>query len=63
MQSVHNGKDYQDEPLRLLAVIAAPHDGIADIIEQDKVVEDLLVNGWLNPGVLKDGEPSQYTTE
>ncbi|MCL4108097.1 UNVERIFIED_CONTAM: hypothetical protein GTU68_012833 [Idotea baltica] len=61
-QSVHNGTDYQHEPLRLLAVIAAPRDAVAEIIKRNTAVEELLVNEWLNLVVLEDGNFYQYTT-
>jgi uncharacterized protein YbcC (UPF0753/DUF2309 family) len=63
LQSVHNGKDAQHEPLRLLAVIAAPREAVADIIRKHKVLEDLLVNGWLNLVVVEDGIFHRYTTK
>ncbi len=63
LQSVHNGKDAQHEPLRLLAVVAAPREAVADIIRKHKVLEDLLVNGWLNLVVVEDGIYHRYTTK
>ena len=46
-QSVHDGKDYQHHPLRLLAVIAAPRSAITAVLSRHKNVEDLAVNGWV----------------
>jgi uncharacterized protein YbcC (UPF0753/DUF2309 family) len=60
-QSIHNGQDYQHEPLRLLSVIAAPKAAVADIIERHKVLEDLIANGWMNLVVLDKGEFHRYT--
>ena len=63
LQSVHNGTDLQHEPLRLLSVIAAPRDAVSAIIQRNKVVEDLLINNWLNLVVLDEGEWYRFTTE
>lgn len=62
-QSVHNGAEFQHEPLRLLSVIAAPRTAVADIIHRNHVVEDLLVNSWLNLVVLDDNEWYRFTTD
>jgi uncharacterized protein YbcC (UPF0753/DUF2309 family) len=62
-QSVHNGQNYQHEPLRLLAVIAAPRHAVGDIIKRNKVVEELLQNGWMNLIVLDNGSAVRYTTK
>lgn len=61
-QSVHDGQNYQHEPLRLLAVIAAPKTAVAEIINRHKLLHELLTNGWLNLTVLEDGEFHRYTT-
>lgn len=55
-QSVHDGNDFYHQPLRLLSVIAAPRDAVAAIIQSHKVVEDLLINNWLNLVVLDNGK-------
>lgn len=62
-QSIHNGAEFQHEPLRLLSVIAAPCDAVADIIQRNKVVEDLVVNDWLNLVVLDDGQWYRFTSQ
>jgi len=62
-QSVHNGKDLQHKPLRLLSVIAAPREAVADIIQRNKLLEDLLTNNWLNLVVLDSGEWYRFTAK
>lgn len=53
-QSVHNGNEFQHEPLRLLAIIAAPRESVAAIIQRHELLDNLLVNRWLNL-VVQDG--------
>ncbi|QSX33889.1 DUF2309 domain-containing protein [Shewanella avicenniae] len=46
-QSVHDGKQYRHQPLRLSAYIQAPQTAIAAIIERYQDVASLVNNGWL----------------
>jgi uncharacterized protein YbcC (UPF0753/DUF2309 family) len=54
-ESVHDGKAYRHEPLRLLSVVAAPRDTINAILERHSTVENLVVNGWVQLVALEDG--------
>lgn len=47
MQSVHNGKDWVHQPLRLSVIIDAPQQAIAGIIERHAHVKHLVDNQWL----------------
>jgi hypothetical protein len=47
-QSLHDGKNYQHEPLRLNVFIEAPIDAMNDILEKHTSVRNLCDNGWLN---------------
>ncbi|NEX62113.1 YbcC family protein [Noviherbaspirillum galbum] len=47
-QSLHDGKRWMHEPLRLTVVIDAPADRIEAIIARHAAVRDLLENGWLH---------------
>lgn len=47
-QSVHDGRQWRHEPLRLQSVIAAPRDSIERVIRKHKLVADLLHHGWLH---------------
>lgn len=47
-QSVHDGRRYVHEPLRLTVVIDAPKASIDRVIAQHEVVRQLLTNGWLH---------------
>jgi uncharacterized protein YbcC (UPF0753/DUF2309 family) len=46
-QSVHDGNDYQHDPLRLNVVIEAPIDAMNGILEKHAAVRDLCDNGWV----------------
>ncbi|TWU13888.1 hypothetical protein CA54_27290 [Symmachiella macrocystis] len=61
-QSLHDGDELHHEPLRLLSVIAAPRNAVAEVIQSNQVVEDLLINGWLNLIVIEHGEFYRHTT-
>ena len=60
-QSLHDGTDYQHEPLRLLAVIAAPRSAIDDIVARHSLLEDLLSNDWLNLVAIDEGSFYRYS--
>ena len=48
MQSLHNGKHWMHEPLRLSVFIEAPQDAMDDIIVRHDLVRQLVDNGWLH---------------
>jgi hypothetical protein len=48
MQSLHNGKHWVHEPLRLSVFIEAPATPIDDIIARHESVRLLVENGWLH---------------
>ncbi|MBX9790991.1 MAG: DUF2309 domain-containing protein [Pirellulales bacterium] len=47
-QSVHDGRQLQHEPLRLLVVVEAPCSAIGTILNRHPAVRDLATNGWLH---------------
>ncbi|MDP2178126.1 MAG: DUF2309 domain-containing protein [Methylicorpusculum sp.] len=47
-QSLHNGKQWMHEPLRLTVVIDAPRVAIERVIQQHTVVQQLINHGWLH---------------
>ncbi|QDV75569.1 hypothetical protein Spa11_37880 [Botrimarina mediterranea] len=61
-ESVHDGKAYRHEPLRLLSVVAAPRTSITAILERHGNVESLVVNGWVQLVAMEDGKFYQLTT-
>lgn len=63
LQSIHDGTDFYHQPLRLLSVIAAPREEVTSIVQRNKVVEDLLINGWLNLVVLDQGDYYRFTAK
>jgi uncharacterized protein YbcC (UPF0753/DUF2309 family) len=46
-QAVHDGENYQHEPVRLNVIIEAPVEAMNTILEKHKSVRDLCDNGWL----------------
>jgi len=47
LQSVHDGKRWMHQPLRLSVYIDAPQNEISAILERHKTVSDLVNNDWL----------------
>jgi uncharacterized protein YbcC (UPF0753/DUF2309 family) len=47
-QSVHDGKDYAHEPLRLSVCIEAPREAMTDILKRHGNVRALFDNRWLH---------------
>lgn len=47
-QSLHNGKQWMHEPLRLTVVIDAPRVAIERVIQQHTVLQQLINHGWLH---------------
>jgi hypothetical protein len=47
-QAVHNGENYQHEPIKLNVIIEAPLEAMNSILEKHKMVKDLCDNGWLH---------------
>ncbi len=48
LQSLHNGRNWVHEPLRLSVFIEAPEAAMDDIIERNQLVRELVDNGWLH---------------
>jgi uncharacterized protein YbcC (UPF0753/DUF2309 family) len=48
LQSLHNGKRWMHEPLRLSVFIEAPEAPMDDIISRHALVRQLVDNGWLH---------------
>jgi hypothetical protein len=47
MQSIHDGVNYQHEPLRLSVVINAPKEAMNNILEKHPSVKELCENQWI----------------
>ena len=47
MQSLHNGKQWMHQPLRLSVYIEAPQSAIQEIVNQHQFVKNLIDNNWL----------------
>ena len=47
LQSVHDGKHFVHEPVRLSAFIAAEPEAISEVLSRQPKVRELVDNGWL----------------
>lgn len=47
-QSVHDGENYQHEPLRLSVIIEAPLEAMNDVLRRHEGVKELFDNRWLH---------------
>ena len=48
MQSLHDGKQWMHEPMRLSVFLQAPQAAMDDIIARHELVRQMLDNGWLH---------------
>ncbi len=48
MQSLHDGKQWMHEPMRLSVFLQAPQEAMDDIIDRHELVRQMLDNGWLH---------------
>jgi len=60
-QSVHDGKQLQHEPLRLLVLITAPRSSVQRIIEKHAAVRNLVTNGWVCLVAWEDNQFFRWT--
>jgi uncharacterized protein YbcC (UPF0753/DUF2309 family) len=54
-QSLHNGKVWVHEPLRLTVVIEAPRDRIERVLAKHDAVRQLVEHGWLHLWHMNEG--------
>lgn len=59
LQSVHDGENYQHEPVRLNVIIEAPMDAMNAILEKHPSVRNLCDNAWIH--LLKLNEEGQVS--
>jgi uncharacterized protein len=59
-QSIHDGKKYQHEPLRLSVFIEAPREKIASVVRSHDLVSELVCNGWLTLLAIEDSSLFQF---
>ncbi|MGB5831745.1 MAG: putative inorganic carbon transporter subunit DabA, partial [Thiohalocapsa sp.] len=48
MQSLHDGKQWMHEPMRLSVFLEAPQEPVEDIIARNDLVRQMFDNGWLH---------------
>ncbi|NDV61505.1 DUF2309 domain-containing protein [Puniceicoccales bacterium CK1056] len=56
LQSLHDGKQWIHEPVRLSVFIQAPREAIDKVIEDHEVVHQLVMNKWIHLYQLDEGE-------
>ncbi|MEZ6034029.1 MAG: DUF2309 domain-containing protein [Planctomycetaceae bacterium] len=61
-QSLHDGKRFQHEPLRLLVMIEAPRESVRHIIEKHVHVCNLVTNGWISLMVIEGTKQYRWTS-
>jgi len=59
-QSVHNGRDYVHEPMRLVVVIEAQRDAIECVIQKHDSVKKLVLNQWIRLVALDPADKMLY---
>ncbi len=59
-QSLHDGRRWMHEPLRLTVIIDAPSHAIEKVIAQHRVVQQLLDNGWIHLWRFAEAGLSRY---
>ncbi|WDI41498.1 YbcC family protein [Bremerella sp. P1] len=59
-QSVHNGKQWQHQPLRLTVIIEAPKERIERIVRAHANVRELVSNGWITLLCLEEDRFSRW---
>ena len=60
LQSLHDGRRFVHEPLRLLVLVEAPRAPIERIIGRHALVRNLVENGWIHLSRLVPGEPMEH---
>jgi len=60
-QSVHDGIRLQHEPLRLMVLIEAPREAVAEILARHPGVADLVSNGWITLVVREGSSHYRWT--
>jgi uncharacterized protein YbcC (UPF0753/DUF2309 family) len=60
-QSLHDGQLYQHQPVRLLAVVAAPREAISCVLAKNSSVQDSLRNDWMQLVAVEESGYYRYT--
>ncbi|QDU73715.1 hypothetical protein Pan97_07140 [Bremerella volcania] len=63
LQSVHNGKQWQHQPLRLTVIIEAPKVRIEQIVRSHTDVRQLVSHGWITLLCLEGERFSRWTSQ
>lgn len=56
MQSLHNGKSWMHQPVRLNVFIQAPRHAVDEVIAKHEAVRHLVMNRWIHLYLLDDGD-------
>ena len=60
LQSIHDGENYQHEPLRLNVIIEAPIKAMNTVLEKNLSIRNLCDNGWLHLLAMNDQGKISY---
>lgn len=60
-QSLHDGRRYQHEPLRLLALVAASREAIKCVLSRNSAIEASLRNDWMQLVAFEESTYYRYT--
>ncbi|TWU03579.1 YbcC family protein [Neorhodopirellula pilleata] len=61
IQSLHDGKKWIHEPVRLLGILAAHRSAIDGVLAKHAGLRQSILNGWLNLIAIEDGQPYRCT--
>lgn len=63
LQSVHNGKDWEHQPLRLLVILHATRSAIDNVLARHTHVNDLVMNQWISLVSMENGQAYQKQSD
>ncbi len=63
LESFHNGQSDEHQPLRLLAVIAAPQEMISKVIAKHPLLQQIFGNQWMHLIALDGGQSYQLGSD
>lgn len=62
-ESFHNGNRLQHQPLRLMAVIAAPRQAISQVISKHYLLQQIFEHEWMHLVAIEDGVQFKLTDD
>lgn len=62
-ESLYNGRQFKQEPVRLLSVIAATRDSMDEVLSKQPAVAALLENHWMHWVAIEGNRVFRYVKE